>query len=117
MPPRGDQAAIGLRESQECSYGGGLSSLFSPAIAALTVFRQNLRDEVAMDVDEEDEEGDSTLHQRRVTDYGIEVDFELLSANEREVSAFVLVYDMMCPFLCDRRGVDAEIRWRSIGRT
>jgi len=45
---------------------------------------ENLRDEVAMDVDEEEEEGDSTQRLRRVPDYGIEVDFEILSANERE---------------------------------
>jgi hypothetical protein len=70
-----------------------------PAIAALTDFRQNLRDEVAMNVDEEEEEGDSTQRHRRVPDYGIEVDFELLSANEREVSALVPVYDMPCSFL------------------
>jgi hypothetical protein len=38
-----------------------------------------------MDVDEEEEEGDSTQHLRKVLDYGIEVDFGILSANEREV--------------------------------
>jgi hypothetical protein len=43
-----------------------------------------------MDVDEEEEEGDSAQRLRRVPDYGIEVDFELLSANEREVSDLYL---------------------------
>jgi structural maintenance of chromosome 1 len=54
----------------------------------LTACRQNLRDGVAMDVDEEEEEGDSTQRLRKVADYGIEVDFGILSANEREVRAF-----------------------------
>lgn len=40
-----------------------------------------------MDVDEE-EEGDTTQRLKKVPDYGIEVDFDTLSANEREVSAF-----------------------------
>ena len=39
-----------------------------------------------MDVDEE-EEGDTTQRLKKVPDYGIEVDFDILSANEREVSA------------------------------
>jgi len=39
-----------------------------------------------MDVDEEEEEGESAQRLMRVPDYGIEVDFELLNANEREVS-------------------------------
>jgi hypothetical protein len=47
---------------------------------------QNLREEVAMDVDEE-EEGDTPQRLKKVPDYGIEVDFDILSANEREVSA------------------------------
>jgi structural maintenance of chromosome 1 len=48
---------------------------------------ENLRDGVAMDVDEEEEEGDSTQRLRKVADYGIEVDFGILSANERENSS------------------------------
>ncbi len=40
-----------------------------------------------MDVDEE-EEGDTTQRLKKVPDFGIEVDFDILSANEREVSAF-----------------------------
>ncbi|KAI0274052.1 condensin complex subunit SMC1 [Russula aff. rugulosa BPL654] len=48
---------------------------------------ENLREEVAMDVDEE-EEGDTTQRLKKVPDHGIEVDFDILSANEREVSAF-----------------------------
>ena len=52
-----------------------------------------------MDVDEEEEESDSAQRLRRVPDYGIDVDFELLSANEREVSDLVPVYDMLCFFL------------------
>lgn len=43
---------------------------------------QNLRDEVAMDVDE-DEEGTQSI--KRVPDYGIEVDFSTLDEDEREV--------------------------------
>ncbi|KAH9053337.1 cohesin complex subunit psm1 [Lactarius vividus] len=45
---------------------------------------ENLRDEVAMDVDEEDAESGSTQRVKRVPDYGIEVDFEVLSGEERE---------------------------------
>ena len=52
-----------------------------------------------MDVDEEEEEGDSTLRIQRVRDYGIEVDFEILSANEREVSDLGPVYGILCTFL------------------
>ncbi|KAH9976926.1 cohesin complex subunit psm1, partial [Russula compacta] len=44
---------------------------------------ENLRDEVAMDVDEE-EEVDSTQRLRKVPDFGIEVDFDMLSGDERE---------------------------------
>jgi hypothetical protein len=40
-----------------------------------------------MDVDEE-EEGDTTQRLKKVPDHGIEVDFDILGANEREVSAF-----------------------------
>ena len=43
---------------------------------------QSLRDEVAMDVDD-DENG--TQRPRKVADYGIEVDFEQLDDEEREV--------------------------------
>ena len=39
-----------------------------------------------MDVDQEDAENGSTQHPKRVSDYGIEVDFEVLSGEEREVS-------------------------------
>lgn len=52
-----------------------------------------------MDVDEEEEEVDSTQRIKRVPDYGIEVDFEILSANEREVSDVAPVYDILCTFL------------------
>jgi hypothetical protein len=98
MSPRRDQATVGLREPQERPHGRGLSSLFQ-AISTLTSCRQNLRDEVAMDVDEEEEEVDSTQRIKRVPDYGIEVDFEILSANEREVSDVAPVYDILCSFL------------------
>ncbi|KAH9991916.1 cohesin complex subunit psm1 [Russula vinacea] len=60
-------------------------SRFCPSILSfLTPCRQNLRDGVAMDVDEEEEEGDSTQRLRKVPDFGIEVDFGILSTNERE---------------------------------
>lgn len=42
---------------------------------------QNIRDEVAMDVDED--EGSQQV--KRVSDYGIEVDFSSLDEDEREV--------------------------------
>ena len=45
---------------------------------------QNLREEVAMDVDEDDE-GSQDI--KRVPDYGIEVDFSSLDDDEKEVSA------------------------------
>jgi hypothetical protein len=53
-----------------------------------------------MDVDEE-EEGDTTQRLKKVPDYGIEVDFDILSANEREVCAFDRPVSMGClgPFL------------------
>jgi len=86
MPPRRDQAAIGFWESQERPHGGG-SWFESLGTSALTTSRQNLRDEVAMDVDEEDEAGQSTQRPRRVPDFGIEVDFDALGEDERKVRA------------------------------
>jgi hypothetical protein len=60
---------------------------FFPLIICFkTACWQNLREEVAMDVDEE-EEGDTAQRLKKVPDFGIEVDFDILSANEREVSA------------------------------
>jgi hypothetical protein len=67
-----------------------------------------------MDVDEEVEEGDSTQQFKRVPDYGIEVDFEILGADEREVSvsAVPACYDMQRPFvLCDDFGINVERLW------
>ena len=46
---------------------------------------QNLRDEVAMDVDDED----GTQQPKKVNDYGVEVDFESLDQEEREVRTCV----------------------------
>lgn len=43
---------------------------------------ENLREEVAMDVDEDEEEG--TQRPKQVQDYGIEVDFDALDDEERE---------------------------------
>lgn len=43
---------------------------------------QNLREEVAMDVDEDE---DGTQQPRRVQDFGIEVDFESLDDDDRQV--------------------------------
>jgi len=61
--------------------------------------RQNLRDEVAMDVDEE-EAGDSTQRLRSVPDYGLEIDFEMLSSGEREVGRISAHgFDKRRPFL------------------
>jgi hypothetical protein len=47
---------------------------------------QNLREEVAMDVDEEE---DGTQRPRRVQDFGIEVDFDSLDEDEREVHSSI----------------------------
>lgn len=44
---------------------------------------QNLRDEVAMDVDEDE---DGTQRPKQVQDYGIEVEFAALDDEERAVS-------------------------------
>jgi len=49
-----------------------------------------------MDVDEE-EEGDTTQRLKKVFDYGIEVDFDILSANEREVSHLTVAISMAYP--------------------
>lgn len=63
-----------------------------------------------MDVDEE-EEVDSTQRLRKVPDFGIEVDFDMLSGDEREVSA--------SPGAClrhtggDGLGITSEPRTRS----
>ena len=50
---------------------------------------QNLREEVAMDVDENE---DGTQHPRKVRDFGIEVDFESLDDEEREVVTALLTF-------------------------
>ena len=50
---------------------------------------QNLRDEVAMDVDE-DEQG--TQRVKRVPDYGIEIDFDSLSDADRNVRCLTSPY-------------------------
>ena len=49
---------------------------------SLTHFLQNLREEVAMDVDEPE---DGAQRVRHVQDYGIEVDFADIDDEEREV--------------------------------
>ena len=54
-------------------------------IPVLIEILQNLREEVTMDVD--DDEG--TQRPRRVNDYGIEVDYSMLDEDEREVNAHV----------------------------
>jgi hypothetical protein len=70
-----------------------------PVISILKKFknpRQNLRDEVAIvDVDEEDAESGSSQRLRRVSDYGIEVDFEVLGGEEREASKAALVLETL----------------------
>ena len=50
---------------------------------------QNLRDEVAMDVDEDEE---STQQVKRVPDFGIEVDFDKLQDDEREVCTWLALH-------------------------
>ncbi|KAI0063838.1 cohesin complex subunit psm1 [Artomyces pyxidatus] len=47
---------------------------------------ENLRDEVAMDVDEDGDE-DATQRPKRVPDFGLEVDFESLDEDERKDSS------------------------------
>ena len=56
-----------------------------------------------MDVDEE-EEGDAIQRLKKVPDFGIEVDFDILSTNEREVSAFdkAVFIAYLGPFLMRR---------------
>lgn len=70
----GDLRKVPIEEVSIRSYSCG-----SPLIFILV---QNLRDEVAMDMDD-DENG--TQRPRNVPDYGIEVDFEELDDEEREV--------------------------------
>ncbi|KAK7062210.1 structural maintenance of chromosomes protein [Favolaschia claudopus] len=52
---------------------------------------ENLREEVAMDVDEDE---DGTQQPRRVQDYGIEVDFEALDDDDREDSSAEAVAEL-----------------------
>lgn len=49
---------------------------------ASRILHQNLRDEVAMDVDEDEE---ATQRPKAVADYGIEVNFDSLDDDERQV--------------------------------
>lgn len=51
----------------------------------LLTLPQNLRDEVAMDVDEDEE---SAYRPKRVPDFGIEVDFDKLNEDERSAVRF-----------------------------
>lgn len=62
---------------------------------------QNLRDEVAMDVDG-DEEG--TQGPKEANDYGIEVDFEGIDDEEREVRDLFCLYEsaLTVPLWCRR---------------
>ena len=53
---------------------------------------ESLRDEVAMDVDDDE---DGTQKPRRIPDYGIEVDFELLEDEEREVRIVLSVHSAL----------------------
>lgn len=53
---------------------------------------QNLREEVAMDVDEDDS---NTQQVKRVPDYGIEVDFSGLDEEDLEVSSLRLAYHLV----------------------
>ena len=65
-----------------------------------------------MDVDEE-EAGDSTQRLRSVPDYGLEIDFEMLSSGEREVGRISAHgFDKRRPFLM-WWPLDAEPFWRS----
>ena len=61
-----------------------------------------------MDVDEE-EEGDRTQRLKKVPDYGIEVDFDILGANEREVSPFDSGIPLSFSYLCDGFDIYAEL--------
>ena len=85
--------------------------------SALTIGQQNLRDEVAMDVDEEDDEGGSTQRPRRVPDYGIEVDFDILGEDERGVSGFrsEAVHSIPLPFLIRRRIREQDSSGEALG--
>ena len=69
------------------------------------VCHQNLRDEVAMDVDEDEE---STQRVKRVPDYGIEVDFDRLKDGYRDVSLPPLPAPQTYPLTTDEQGDAAE---------
>lgn len=56
-----------------------------------------------MDVDEEDAEGGSSQRLKRVPDYGIEVDFEVLSGDEKEVSGAARALRVLETFLIFRK--------------
>ena len=60
----------------------------NPPLCQLTRDLQNLRDEVAMDVDEDDE---GTQRVKRVPDYGIEVDFEALGEIDADVRLMLAI--------------------------
>ena len=60
-----------------------------PPLSQLTRDLQNLRDEVAMDVDEYDE---GTQRVKRVPDYGIEVDFEALGEIDADVRLMLAIF-------------------------
>ena len=60
----------------------------NPPLCQLTRELQNLRDEVAMDVDEDDE---GTQRVKRVPDYGIEVDFEALGEIDADVRLMLAI--------------------------
>ena len=83
MQARGNHASPRHGEPEACPDGGGKLSTDQGKVQVLKpVVWQNLRDEVAMDVDE-DEQG--TQRVKRVPDYGIEVDFDSLSDGDRDV--------------------------------
>ena len=70
-----------------------------------------------MDVDEEDDEGGSTQRPRRVPDYGIEVDFDILGEDERGVSGFhsEAVHSIPLPFLIRRRIREQDSSGEALG--
>lgn len=82
VPTGRNQPTPALRDLGQGAYRGSrsIASLTCP-VSQRSV--QNLRDPMAMDIDEEDVDG--TQRARETKDYGIEVDFEELDDDDREV--------------------------------
>lgn len=93
MPVRGNQTSPLLWKLEECAHGRGDTEIPCGINFAINTYlvSQNLREEVSMDVDDED----GTQRPRKVNDYGIQIDYESLDDEEREVRAlYILMISM-----------------------